>query len=34
MPKTLVSPSSSRCSGERERFVAVTMSAMRPICVD
>ena len=34
MPKTLVSPSSSRCSGERVRFVAVTMSAMRPICVD
>ena len=34
MPKTLVMPSSSRCSGDRGRFVAVTMSAIRPICVD
>ena len=33
MPNTLVRPSSSCCSGERDRFVALTMSAMRPICV-
>ena len=32
-PKILVMPSSSRCSGERTRSVAATMSAMRPICV-
>ena len=32
-PKIFVMPSSSRCSGERTRLVAVTMSAMRPICV-
>ena len=28
MPKSLVRPSSSRCSGDFVRFVAVTMSAM------
>ena len=32
-PNTLVIPSSSRCSGDSTRWVAVTMSAMRPICV-
>ncbi len=32
-PKIFVMLSSSRCSGERTRLVAVTMSAMRPICV-
>jgi hypothetical protein len=32
-PNTLVMPSSSRCSGDRERLVAVTMPAMRPISV-
>ena len=32
-PKILVMPSSSRCNGERTRWVAVTMSAMRPIWV-
>ena len=34
MPKTLVIPSSSCCNGDLDRFVAVTMSAIRPICVD
>ena len=34
MPKSLVRPSSSRCSGDFVRFVAVTMSAMWPIWVD
>src|SRR5215469_10088594 len=33
VPNTLVMPSSSRCSGERDRFVAVTMSAIWPISV-
>jgi hypothetical protein len=33
-PKTFVRPSSSRWSGDRDRFVAVTISAIRPICVD
>ena len=33
MPNTFVRPSSSRCSGDVVRFVAVTMSAMRPIWV-
>ena len=32
-PKIFVMPSSSRCSGDRARLVAVTMSAMWPICV-
>ncbi len=32
-PNTLVMLSSSRCSGERVRFVAVTMPAIRPISV-
>ena len=32
-PNTLVMPSSSRCSGERERLVAVTMPAIWPIWV-
>ena len=32
-PNTLVMPSSSRCSGERVRLVAVTMSAIWPIWV-
>ena len=33
-PNSLVMPSSSRCSGDFDRFVAVTMSAMWPIWVD
>ena len=33
-PNTLVIPSSSCCSGDRDRFVADTMPAMCPICVD
>lgn len=32
-PNTLVMPSSSRCSGERELLVTVTMPAIRPISV-
>ena len=32
-PNTLVMPSSSRCNGERDRLVAVTMPAIWPICV-
>ena len=32
-PNTLVMPSSSRCSGERERLVAVTRPAILPISV-
>lgn len=32
-PNTLVNPSSSCCSGDFERWTAVTMSAMRPISV-
>ena len=33
-PKIFVSPSSSIWSGDFTRFVAVTMSAMCPICVE
>ena len=33
VPKTFVMPSSSRCSGDRERFVADTMPAIWPIWV-
>ena len=33
-PKTLVIPSSSFCSGDRERCVALTMCAIWPICVE
>ena len=33
VPNTLVMPSSSRCSGDRERFVAVTIPAILPISV-
>ena len=32
-PKTLVMPSSSRCSGDWDRLVAVTIPAIRPISV-
>ena len=33
VPNTLVMPSSSRCNGDRERLVAVTMPAIWPISV-
>ena len=33
VPNTFVMPSSSRCSGDRDRLVAVTMRAIRPISV-